>query len=142
MTIPGIWIAKDTFDGGEYWQSPGFDTDILEFRSGYELGASTAGCSRPTSIWKNDIFQTRYGCNWLGDVTFTFKPDSIPETKYDCINGLCVSSTTYNTPGFYQSLEQCEVNCGVGCSGVCISNSDWNQIQSKSNQLKNINCGG
>lgn len=59
---------------------------------------------------------------------------------YDCINGACTLSTTYNTPGLYQSLSACEVACGTGCSGKCISNADWSKIEGLSNQLKNKNC--
>ena len=61
--------------------------------------------------------------------------------KYDCINGACIASTKYTTPGLYESLSECEVVCGTGCSGKCISNSDWAQIQDLSNQLKNKSCG-
>ncbi|MGV0103039.1 hypothetical protein NSTCB13_01610 [Nostoc sp. DSM 114160] len=62
--------------------------------------------------------------------------------KYDCINGACVPSSAHGTLGLYDSLSDCEVNCGFrGCSGQCISNSDWAQIEGLSNQLKNRNCG-
>lgn len=67
-------------------------------------------------------------------------PVTEPE-KYDCINGACTPKTTYNTPGLYPSLSDCQVACGIGCSGKCISNSDWATIEGLSNQLKNRNCG-
>lgn len=60
---------------------------------------------------------------------------------YDCINGACIKNSVYNTPGIYTSLEQCQSECGgVGCNGVCLSNSEWSTIQGLSNQLKNRNC--
>jgi hypothetical protein len=59
---------------------------------------------------------------------------------YDCINGACTLNSVYNTPGFYASLSACEVACGSGCSGKCISNSEWAQIEGLANQLKNKNC--
>jgi hypothetical protein len=60
--------------------------------------------------------------------------------KYDCINSACTAKSIYNTPGFYNSLEECEQACGSGCSGKCISNSEWAQIEGLANQLKNKNC--
>ncbi len=62
------------------------------------------------------------------------------EISYDCINGACVPETTYGTLGLYPSLSACETACGTGCSGKCISNSEWAQIEGLSNQIKNINC--
>jgi hypothetical protein len=59
---------------------------------------------------------------------------------YDCINGACIPKTTYNTPGLYQSLSECETACGTGCSGKCISSSDWAQIEGLANKLKSKNC--
>lgn len=59
---------------------------------------------------------------------------------YDCINGACIDADTYGTPGIYASLEECEIACGTGCSGKCISNSDWAQIEGLINQLKQKNC--
>ncbi len=69
--------------------------------------------------------------NWI--------PDAVIE-QYDCINGACLKKTTYNTPGLYASLSLCEVACGTGCSGKCLSNADWTQIESLSSQIMNRNC--
>lgn len=81
---------------------------------------------------------------------YTFFPDAyilsttcIPpgtETQYDCINGACIPKSTYNSPGLYASLSDCQVACGTGCSGKCLSNSDWAQIEGLANQLKSRNC--
>ncbi|MBD2197941.1 MULTISPECIES: hypothetical protein [Calothrix] len=60
--------------------------------------------------------------------------------KYDCINGACIPSSTYNTPGIYQSLSECEIACGTGCNGKCISNAEWSKIEGLSSQLRNKNC--
>ncbi|MEH2038450.1 hypothetical protein [Nostoc sp.] len=57
---------------------------------------------------------------------------------YNCVNGACIPDAS----GIYNSLSECEVNCGTNrCSGKCLSNSDWAQIEGLSNQLKNRNCG-
>lgn len=61
-------------------------------------------------------------------------------TQYDCVNGGCVLKTKYNTPGLYQSLAECQLACGAGCSGKCISNDDWSQIEGLAGQLRNKNC--
>jgi hypothetical protein len=62
-------------------------------------------------------------------------------SRYDCLNGSCIPSGTYSTPGIYESLEECEVNCGgQGCSGKCLTNAEWAAIVGRSENLKNINC--
>lgn len=78
---------------------------------------------------------------------YTYYPDAYivsttcdPQEKYDCINGACTPSTTYDTPGIYSSLAECEVACGTGCSGKCLSNAEWAQIEGLASQLKNKNC--
>jgi hypothetical protein len=63
-----------------------------------------------------------------------------PAPSYDCINGACLPQGTYDTPGLYESLEECQTACGTGCSGKCISNSDWTQIEGLANKLKQKNC--
>lgn len=62
--------------------------------------------------------------------------------RFDCINGECINSDTYDTPGNYASLEECQAQCGIGaiCDGVCVSNADWSKIESLSGQLKQRNC--
>ncbi|MCC5606646.1 hypothetical protein LC612_07560 [Nostoc sp. CHAB 5834] len=73
-----------------------------------------------------------------------YKPNSLVITpiqvRYDCLNGACIKKTIHNTPGLYQSLSECEVACGTGCSGKCISNSEWSEIEGLSNQVRNRNC--
>ena len=62
------------------------------------------------------------------------------EDFFDCINGACVKKEVYSTPGIYQGIEECEVACGSGCSGKCLSNSEWSKINSLASQLKSKNC--
>lgn len=70
---------------------------------------------------------------------------------YDCINGSCVISSTYSTPGVFSSLEACQAqcsangNCGDGkvCADinycppgkVCIENGEYSEIQGLMNRL-------
>jgi hypothetical protein len=53
-------------------------------------------------------------------VSVQYIPDSI---KYDCLNGECVNSTQYSTPGTYDSLASCQANCGgttCGTGRLCV----------------------
>lgn len=34
------------------------------------------------------------------------------QIKYDCLNGMCVPQTEYGTPGKYNSLAECQQDCG------------------------------
>jgi hypothetical protein len=106
----------------------------------YLASKTQSGCSRAQDVKASDgrVLIPTLVCNsYIRNFVATFTPDVV---KYDCINAACVKSTQYNTPGFYQSLSQCESTCGTGCSGHCISNSDWSQIEGLANQLKNKNC--
>ena len=61
---------------------------------------------------------------------------------HDCINGACIPASKYSTPGFYETIEDCEINCGtIGCNGICIGRSDWAQIQGLASQLRSKECG-
>lgn len=61
--------------------------------------------------------------------------------RFDCLNGVCISSAQYKTPGVFETLDQCQTACGgSGCNGVCISHSDWAQISGLASKLKNKNC--
>ncbi|MEH2164561.1 MAG: hypothetical protein V7K38_26795 [Nostoc sp.] len=54
------------------------------------------------------------------NVTVTSSSNScLNVTKYDCINGQCIQSSTYETPGIYQSLADCQAVCANG--GACAS---------------------
>ncbi|NJO61351.1 MAG: hypothetical protein HC836_24780 [Richelia sp. RM2_1_2] len=86
--------------------------------------------------------------NWADYVLLDFdvielSPCEIQEddsNKYDCINGACIKSDVYNTPGIYNDIEECEIACGAGCSGKCLSNADWQKIQDLAKKIKNKNC--
>lgn len=74
---------------------------------------------------------------FYGDAFIVSTNCPIPTTQYDCVNGVCVVSAT----GFYPSLGDCQVACGKkGCSGQCVSSSDWAKIEELVNQIKNRNC--
>ncbi|NJM23604.1 MAG: hypothetical protein HC907_35800 [Richelia sp. SM1_7_0] len=66
--------------------------------------------------------------------------DDDENKRYDCVNGACVPEDTFNTPGFYENLSECETVCGEGCSGKCLSKEDWQKIQDLARRNKNKNC--
>ncbi|MDF5736799.1 MULTISPECIES: hypothetical protein [unclassified Nostoc] len=76
------------------------------------------------------------------EVTIASSSNSCPAPidAFDCINGSCINKNVYSTPGLYSSLSDCEIACGTGCSGKCVSNADWAQIESLSSQIMNRNC--
>lgn len=59
-------------------------------------------------------YETRYDSGYYGSAC-----DMPVVTKYDCLNGNCVESTEYKTPGIYQSLSDCQAVCANG--GACAS---------------------
>ncbi|AFY48898.1 hypothetical protein Nos7524_3095 [Nostoc sp. PCC 7524] len=90
--------------------------------------------------------ETLLGGNWQSSILrgFTVRQISLcagQTLTYDCINGECIQSSQFNTPGIYTSLAQCESQCGgATCKGKCLSNSDWAQIEGLAAQLKNKSC--
>lgn len=123
-----------------------------------------SGCQRPrdvVSACDNRVMYANVACDWYirnFAATFTIDPNYVPPAPtYDCINGQCVNSSTYKTPGNYSSLAQCQANCGSGsgCSPpnvcvppdycppgmVCIPTEEWNQIEPLSSAVKGKACG-
>lgn len=53
-----------------------------------------------------------YTASTITNVRRLFIPNAPPQIKYDCINGVCLPSTDYGTPGFYLDLASCQAACG------------------------------
>ncbi|MEH2307003.1 hypothetical protein [Nostoc sp.] len=139
-----IFIEGTALGGGcvtlpNYKTLVGTTTDPSNVTSSIE----SVGYCRPgdfrLNVYVNGAFIGNDGGTLWLDAHLTFEDDS-PPLKYDCVNGACVGYTMYNTPGIYPTLSACEQACGTGCSGKCVSNSDWAQIEGLSGQLKNRNC--
>lgn len=139
----GTWTINYRFAGQNYsLQFAGYEND-----QPYRKFSSYPGCSAYSDIASGcdqRILIEGLTCNAsLSNVSFSFvksDPNCGVIQEYDCINGACLPKTQYNTPGIYASLAECEQACGTGCSGKCISNSDWATIEGLSNQLKQRNC--
>ena len=84
-------------------------------------------------------------------------PPPLTVNTYDCINGDCVNSKTYKTPGIYANLSDCETNCGTSTNSckspnicvspdycppgmVCIESAQWGQIEGLASDVKNKSC--
>jgi hypothetical protein len=63
--------------------------------------------------------------------------------KCDCVNGGCVPSTTYNTPGKYANLAACESGCGKDspCDGECVSTAQIAALQQAAANVQTRLCG-
>ena len=109
---------------------------------GQNLGGSSyqyrSGTQQVTSVPKvtpTSGFQQFGSCSGCEDET------------YDCINGGCIKSTQYKTPGIYQSLQECQANCGSVTNNecppghICLTTSEFSQISSLASQIKGEICG-
>jgi hypothetical protein len=63
--------------------------------------------------------------------------------KCDCLNGGCITSTTYNTPGKYANLAACQSGCAKDstCDGECVSASSIAALQQAANLVQTRLCG-
>lgn len=89
--------------------------------------------------------ETYLGGGWEGYVLRSFNVRQVKKCEdedkpYDCINGACIKSSQYDTPGIYEDISECEKACGTGCSGKCLSNEEWNKIKNLAKQIKDKNC--
>jgi hypothetical protein len=68
--------------------------------------------------------------------------DDNANQKCDCINGGCLPSKIYNTPGKYANLAACESGCAKdsNCDGECVSAAEISALQQAANALQNEFC--
>lgn len=107
----------------------------ITFAANAGCGTKTYNFSVPSTNW-GVISNSDAWYHALGSPVYVATEDD----RYDCINGACRPATIFATPGIYESLSVCEQNCGPGCGGVCISNSDWGKISSLAAMVKNKDC--
>lgn len=118
----GQWQINYTYNGNNS-NSYIFDGKSKDFP--VVLDDPQPGCSQPKSIFSScdGRMLTGLSCNAsIGTYSFTFIPG--PNCKpgedgntYDCLNGQCVTSSKYTTPGIYKSLADCQAVCANG--GAC-----------------------
>lgn len=81
-------------------------------------------------------------CSFLSETIVSTSSDC-PETLFDCINGNCIASTTYNTPGIFATLADCQAACGQnpGCDGECVSAAEIAALQAAAANARSNCCG-
>jgi hypothetical protein len=69
--------------------------------------------------------------------------NAISDQKCDCVNGGCITSTTYNTPGKYANLAACQSSCAKdsNCLGECVPLTEIAALQQAANSLQSRVCG-
>lgn len=63
--------------------------------------------------------------------------------SFDCLNGGCVGSGLYGTPGVYQSLAACQSGCAKNstCTGECVSSEELAALQQAAANVRPRFCG-
>jgi hypothetical protein len=69
-------------------------------------------------------------------------PGTPSETAHDCINGQCIPSGNFSTPGKYPSLVACNAGCNnnSSCDGECVSQSEIQALKQVANALQSKFC--
>jgi len=116
----GKWTISSSYSG-----APSDVTDIDGFALDDPILVSFSdGCSHGTNLVSScdgRVMYARWTCSTPG-ATITNKvwnpgPDCNATYTYDCLNGQCVKSSEYTTPGLYKSLADCQAVCANG--GAC-----------------------
>lgn len=71
------------------------------------------------------------------------EPDPLnPSQPFDCLNGACLPKSTYNTPGFFDSLSACQSGCAKNsnCTGECVSAAEIAALKQSANNLQSRIC--
>lgn len=106
--------------------------------SGYEYRAGTQQVAEVPRATPTSGFQSFGSCSGC--------EEPLPK-NYDCLNGNCIESTVYETPGLYRTLEECQIVCGTVTNNecppghVCLTTSEFSQISSLASQIKGEICG-
>jgi hypothetical protein len=63
--------------------------------------------------------------------------------RYDCLNGGCVNSRTYKTPGVFATVAACQSGCANNspCDGECFSAAEVANIKQGISNLQRRLCG-
>ena len=119
--------ASFTFDG-----IVTFDPGIKGNCSGYFLLVNGARYDAAYFFYPGDSSIVSVGCN-----------NSLSsEQPYDCINGNCLPSTTFNTARKYANLAACQNGCAKDavCSGECIPTAEIAALKQAVGNLRSRLC--
>jgi hypothetical protein len=123
--------------------TPGYEYEVFRI-SGQSGRTVNLDCPDGSSrVVYSDTAYYRGSINWIKTGFTKSDPNCQSSATYDCINGSCIASGQYNTPGIFSTLELCQSKCSLAannCDGQCISNEEYSQIQSAIAQ-KQRDCG-
>lgn len=115
------WIAEPGYPG---YYKPADAGVSLEGRSGYvTTNGAIVACTTQAQLDAARVGRSDVGAGCADCLG----------VAYDCINGECVRSNTYKTPGKYKSLEECQAACSLDSTEcppgfVCLEDQEYQQI--------------
>lgn len=123
------WVASPTRPG---WYQPYDGSTPLEGRENYvTTNGAIIACTTQAQFDAARAGRSDVGAGCADCLGVT----------YDCINGECVRSNTYKTPGKYKSLEECQAACSVDSTEcppgfVCLEDQEYQQILGQISDLE------
>jgi hypothetical protein len=99
---------------------------------------------RPFNHYNDGLGGIFGGRGWNSKPAYYLKNCQIdPNQTHDCVNGGCIPSTTYNTPGKYANLADCQSGCAKDstCNGECVSAADLANLQQAAGLVQSRLCG-
>lgn len=105
-----------------------------------ENGGCAAGLVSPVD--SNGVMYTPHYFSSIQSLTYEGCSDIDPRNSYDCLNGGCVPTATYGTPGKYANLSACQSGCAKDspCTGDCIPSSEMAALQQAASNLQSRIC--
>jgi hypothetical protein len=149
MTVCELWIRGEAENNGHVnvdliWR-PSWDSSVA-------LPTVSISSVSPNGwTYYNDGLGGLFGgAGWYSTPEYYLK--NCQSGSYDCVNGQCITKSTYNTPGIFATLVECQAVCtSNGCSApaanycpegkVCIDSSEWSQIEELASQNRAKHCG-
>lgn len=146
-TNPG-WVKNSESPGGNYYSPASNGVNIPAYSSWWTTAGSIISCATQT-----DVTAASSGRGTGGSCSGCLNQNQ----KYDCLNGQCVVSTQYSTPGTYANLADCQAACANGgaCAEgkqcidptnfcppgkVCIEQSEFSTIEGLLSQINSEVC--
>ena len=111
--------------------------------TGLNLHGTSEQDALPKLFSKTPITEYNLKIYSQGNLVFSQDYDDEPTVTVNCLgvyhdylNGECILSTTYNTPGIYESKEACEL-----ANKFKFTEEEFNQINQLINKIKGEKCG-
>lgn len=114
------------------------------------MGCSPPSVSRLTNnpgtynFYSDGLGENFSGTGWYSEPEYYLKDCGPVVELYDCINGDCLNSTVYKTPGKFQNLAACRSECsgggGTPCAGECIPLEEIAALQQAASNIRSRLC--